>query len=114
MDEKKDEVREQLPQLETVQSITALDRVMQGVENVDISENIISLRDYYPETKMILTYKGIGFGAIGGLQFITGHQKNGKTFLMAQLMAAILNGSNEKAKKFIPGQIGRASCRERV
>lgn len=103
MDEMKDEVREQLPQLETVQSITALDRVMQGVENVDISENIISLRDYYPETKMILTYKGIGFGAIGGLQFITGHQKNGKTFLMAQLMAAILNGSNEKAKKFIPG-----------
>lgn len=103
MDEKKDEVREQLPQLETVQSITALDRVMQGVEDVDISENIISLRDYYPETKMILTYKGIGFGAIGGLQFITGHQKNGKTFLMAQLMAAILNGSNEKAKKFIPG-----------
>ena len=103
MDEKKDEVREQLPQLETVQSITALDRVMQGVENVDISENIISLKDYYPETKMILTYKGIGFGAIGGLQCITGHQKNGKTFLMAQLMAAILNGSNEKAQKFIPG-----------
>ena len=103
MDEKKDEVREQLPQLETVQSITALDRVMQGTEGVDLTDNILSLAEYYPETKMILTFKGVGFGAIGGIQFITGHQKNGKTFLMAQLMAAILNGNCERAKQFIPG-----------
>lgn len=100
---KKDEVREALPPLETVESLTALDRVMQGTEGVDLTDNILSLAEYYPETKMILTFKGVGFGAIGGIQFITGHQKNGKTFLMAQLMAAILNGSCERAKEFIPG-----------
>lgn len=102
-DPKKDEVREALPPLETVESLTALDRVMQGTEGVDLTDNILSLAEYYPETKMILTFKGVGFGAIGGIQFITGHQKNGKTFLMAQLMAAILNGSCERAKEFIPG-----------
>ena len=102
-EEKKDEVREALPPLETVESLTALDRVMQGTEGVDLTDNILSLAEYYPDTKMILTFKGVGFGAIGGIQFITGHQKNGKTFLMAQLMAAILNGSCEIAKQFIPG-----------
>ena len=102
-EQKKDEVREALPPLETVESLTALDRVMQGTEGVDLTDNILSLAEYYPETKMILTFKGVGFGAIGGIQFITGHQKNGKTFLMAQLMAAILNGSCERAKQFIPG-----------
>ena len=102
-EEKKDEVREALPPLETVESLTALDRVMQGTEGVDLTDNILSLAEYYPDTKMILTFKGVGFGAIGGIQFITGHQKNGKTFLMAQLMAAILNGSCERAKQFIAG-----------
>ena len=99
----RDEVREALPPLETVESITALDRIMEGARGIDISENILSLKEYYPETKMILTFKGVGFGAIGGIQFITGHQKNGKTFLMAQLMAAILNGDGPRAKEYIPG-----------
>ena len=99
----RDEVREQLPPLETVESITAIDRVMEGCENIDISENELSLAEYYPDTKMILTFKEVGFGAIGGIQFITGHQKNGKTFLMAQLMAAILNNGGERPKEIIPG-----------
>ena len=99
----RDEVREQLPPLETVESITALDRVMEGCENIDLTENELSLAEYYPETKMILTFKDVGFGALGGIQFITGHQKNGKTFLMAQLMAAILNNGGERPKEYIPG-----------
>ena len=99
----RDEVREQLPPLETVESLSAIDRIMADVKDIDISENELSLADDYPETKMILTYKGIGFGAIGGIQFITGHQKNGKTFLMAQLMAAILSKGGERTKEYIPG-----------
>ena len=98
----RDEVREQLPPLETVESLSAIDRIMADVKDIDISENELSLADDYPETKMILTYKGIGFGAIGGIQFITGHQKNGKTFLMAQLMAAILSKGGERTKEYIP------------
>lgn len=58
----RDEVREALPPLETVESITALDRIMEGARGIDISENILSLKEYYPETKMILTFKGVGFG----------------------------------------------------
>ena len=99
----RDEVREQLPPLETVESLSAIDRIMADVKDIDISENELSLADDYPETKMILTFKGIGFGAIGGIQFITGHQKNGKTFLMAQLMAAILSKGGERTKEYIPG-----------
>ena len=99
----RDEVREQLPPLETVESLSAIDRIMADVKDIDISENELSLADDYPDTKMILTYKGIGFGAIGGIQFITGHQKNGKTFLMAQLMAAILSKGGERTKEYIPG-----------
>lgn len=99
----RDDVREQLPPLETVESISALDRVMEGCENIDLTENELSLAEYYPETKMILTFKDVGFGALGGIQFITGHQKNGKTFLMAQLMAAILNNGGERPKEYIPG-----------
>ena len=98
----RDEVREQLPPLETVESLSAIDKIMADVRDIDISENELSLADDYPETKMILTYKGIGFGAIGGIQFITGHQKNGKTFLMAQLMAAILSNGGERTKEYIP------------
>ena len=102
-EKQRDEVREQLPPLETVESLSAIDRIMADVRDSDISENELSLADDYPETKMILTYKGIGFGAIGGIQFITGHQKNGKTFLMAQLMAAILSKGGERTKEYIPG-----------
>ena len=101
-EKQRDEVREQLPPLETVESLSAIDRIMADVKDIDISENELSLADDYPETKMILTYKGIGFGAIGGIQFITGHQKNGKTFLMAQLMAAILSNGGERTKEYIP------------
>ena len=51
----RDEVREQLPPLETVESLSAIDRIMADVKDIDISENELSLADDYPETKMILT-----------------------------------------------------------
>ena len=50
----RDEVREQLPPLETVESLSAIDRIMADVRDIDISENELSLADDYPETKMIL------------------------------------------------------------
>lgn len=98
-----DEVRDRLPQLETVDGLTALDRVMQGTEDVDISDDILDLTQTYAETKYLLTYRGVGFGAIGGIQFVTGHQKNGKTFFFAQLMAAILNPDCKRMEEYMPG-----------
>ena len=98
-----DEVRDRLPQLETVEGLTALDRVLQGTESVDISGDILDLRKTYAETKYLLTYKGVGFGDIGGIQFVTGHQKNGKTFFLAQLMGGILNPDCKRMEEYMPG-----------
>ena len=46
----------------------------------------------------------MGFGKIGGFGAISGQRKNGKTFLIAQLMAAILGcDGNERTKQYLPG-----------
>lgn len=100
--EQTDEVRDRLPRLETLEGLTALDRVAIGTDTVDISGDEIDLRLSYPDTKYMLTYKGVGFGAIGGIQFVTGHQKNGKTFFFAQLMAAILNPDCKRMEEYMP------------
>jgi hypothetical protein len=46
----------------------------------------------------------VGFGKIGGFGAISGQRKNGKTFLIVQLMAAILGcDGNERTKQYLPG-----------
>jgi hypothetical protein len=48
----------------------------------------------------------VGFGKIGGFGAISGQRKNGKTFLIAQLMAAILGcDGNERTKQYLPGLV---------
>ena len=43
-----------------------------------------------PEPYYLLEYNGVPFSTLGGIQAISGQKKNGKTFLLAQLMAAVL------------------------
>lgn len=58
----------------------------------------------YPEPYHILEFNEVGFGKIGGFGAISGQRKNGKTFLIAQLMAAILGcDGNERTKQYLPG-----------
>lgn len=57
----------------------------------------------YPEPHYMLRYDGVDFSPLGGLQSITGHQKNGKTFLAAMFMAAVLNPMSERVRTRLPG-----------
>jgi archaellum biogenesis ATPase FlaH len=64
---------------------------------------LLDPRENYPEPYTMLEFNGVGFGKIGGFGAISGQRKNGKTFLIAQLMAAILSEDNERTKQYLPG-----------
>lgn len=57
----------------------------------------------YPEPRYLLEYKGVGFSPLGGIQAISGQKKNGKTFVLAQLMAAILGSGSERVEAKLHG-----------
>lgn len=59
----------------------------------------------YPEPYYMLEYNGVPFSAIGGLQAMSGQKKNGKTFVLTQLMAAILGRGTERVKQYLPGLV---------
>lgn len=80
------------------------------VEELKTEEYVQELRPYwldpredYPEPYHMLEYKGVPFSTIGGLGAISGQKKNGKTFVLAQLMAAILGNGNERTQQYLPG-----------
>ena len=80
------------------------------VEELKTEEYVQELRPYwldpredYPEPYHMLEYKGVPFATIGGLGAISGQKKNGKTFVLAQLMAAILGNGNERTQQYLPG-----------
>lgn len=56
----------------------------------DLSKNWVDVSQDYEEEMYLLTLDGIGFSPLGDIQAITGREKNGKTFVLVQLMAAIL------------------------
>ena len=58
--------------------------------------NAEELRNYwldpeqeYPEPHFLIEYNGVGFSPLGGIQAISGQKKNGKTFVLAQLMVEV-------------------------
>lgn len=57
----------------------------------------------YPEPHYMYEYNGVGFSPLGGIQAISGQKKNGKTFVLAQLMAAALGARKERVLKYLPG-----------
>lgn len=52
----------------------------------------------YPEPFYLLEYKGVAISPLGGIQAISGQKKNGKTFVLAQLMAAVLGMGEEHSR----------------
>ena len=62
----------------------------QPTKKYDLSSNWVNPSVNYPPPRYLFSYNGVGFSPLGGLQVITGHRKNGKSFFMAQLMAAAL------------------------
>lgn len=58
----------------------------------------------YPEPYYMLEYNGVPFSAMGGIQALSGQKKNGKTFVLVQLMAAILDCKGKgKTQDFLQG-----------
>ena len=69
----------------------------------NIRPYLLDPREDYPEPFYMLEYNGVPFSKIGGLGAITGQKKNGKSFVLTQLMAAILGNGNDKTQRFLPG-----------
>ena len=57
----------------------------------------------YEDPHYLLQYNGVPFSPLGGIQAMTGQKKNGKTFVLAQFMAAILGDGAEHLKAMLPG-----------
>ena len=64
---------------------------------------LLDPREDYPEPYYMLEYNGVPFSTIGGLGAISGQKKNGKSFVLTQLMAAILGNGSERTKTYLPG-----------
>ena len=66
---------------------------------------LLDPREEYPEPYHMLEYNGVPFSKVGGLAAISGQKKNGKSFVLTQLMAAILGSGNERIQRFLPGLV---------
>ena len=64
---------------------------------------LLDPREDYPEPYSILEFNGVPFSKVGGLAAISGQKKNGKSFVLTQLMAAILGNGNERVQTYLPG-----------
>ena len=64
---------------------------------------LLDPREDYPEPYHMLEYNGVPFSKVGGLAAISGQKKNGKSFVLTQLMAAILGNGCEKTQRYLPG-----------
>ena len=64
---------------------------------------LLDPRENYPEPYHLLEYNGVPFSKIGGLAAISGQKKNGKSFVLTQLMAAILGCDSERTQLYLPG-----------
>lgn len=66
---------------------------------------LLDPREEYPEPFSMLEYNGVPFSTVGGLAAISGQKKNGKSFVLTMLMAAILQDGNERSRvpEFLPG-----------
>ena len=87
-----------------------LDTSPEAMEQERIRQRDAQLRPYwldpredYPEPYYMLEYNGVPFSTIGGIQAISGQKKNGKSFVLTQLMAAILGNGNERTQQYLPG-----------
>ena len=60
---------------------------------LDLTKNWLDASTTYSEPRYLVEYRGTGFGMIGSLCCLTGQAKNGKTFVLTQLMSAALGSS---------------------
>ena len=95
-----EEQNNNLPPLHTAEEI-AEDKRRQQWEL--LRPYLLDPRDNYPEPYSMLEFNGVPFSKVGGLAAISGQKKNGKSFVLTQLMAAILGNGNERVQTYLPG-----------
>ena len=66
---------------------------------------LLDPREDYPEPYHLLEFNGVPFSKVGGLAAISGQKKNGKSFVLTQLMAAILGNGCERTQQYLPGLV---------
>ena len=64
---------------------------------------LLDPREDYPEPYHMLEYNGVPFSKIGGMGAMSGQKKNGKSFVITQLIAAVLGNGSERTQLFLPG-----------
>ena len=58
----------------------------------------------YPEPYFMFEYNGVPFSILGGIQALSGQKKNGKTFVITQLLAAALSANkSERCQAYLKG-----------
>ena len=95
-----EEQQNNLPPLRTTEEI-ADDKRRQQLEI--LRPYLLDPREDYPEPYSILEFNGVPFSKVGGLAAISGQKKNGKSFVLTQLMAAILGNGSERVQTYLPG-----------
>lgn len=101
-----DERQDTLPQLSTPADLAVEE---QKARLAELRPYFLDPRKDYPEPHYLFEYKGVGFSPLGGIQAISGQKKNGKTFMLAQLMAAALGGEGQRLRQYLGGLQTRAS-----
>lgn len=69
----------------------------------EIRPYLLDAREDYPEPFYMLEYNGVPFSALGGIQALTGQKKNGKTFVIAMLIATCLAPDSPRVHDNLPG-----------
>ena len=69
----------------------------------EVRKFLLDPREDYPEPYHMLEFNGVPFSKVGGLAAISGQKKNGKSFVLTQLMAAILASGSERTEQYLPG-----------
>ncbi len=64
---------------------------------------LLDPREDYPEPYYMFEYRGVPLSPLGGLQAISGQKKNGKSFVLTQLMAVCLGHDTSRVLANLPG-----------
>ena len=94
------ETSNNLPDMLTGEELEEQERQAREAE---VRQYLLDATQNYPEPFYMLEYKGVPFSTLGGIQALSGQKKNGKTFVLAQLMAAILSNGSQRTQTFLNG-----------
>ena len=67
----------------------------------EIRSYLLDPREDYPEPYYMLEYNGVPFSTLGGIQAISGQKKNGKSFVLTMLMAAVLGRESDRVSRYL-------------